>query len=132
VLVLSCQLVPVDISGCSHPKNILTVHPNLLQSPLRASPTEYSTDFIGQVRYLPQNPISEMCEVVYAPHLDMLRKDGEIVVSKGKRKQTNMVAAQQVRTYIHTYIQYKYRVFIKLSKTEIFLAWFRYALYLSS
>ena len=101
------QLVPVEICGCGHAKNLLTVSPNLMQSPLRALPTTDTTDFIGQIRYLPQNPISEMCEVVYAPHLDALRKDGEIVVSKGKRKQNNMAAAQQahhIHTYTHTYI----------------------------
>ena len=59
-----CQLVPVEISGSSHAKNTLTVHPNLMQSPMRAPPGTDTTDFIGQVRYLPQNPISEMCEVI--------------------------------------------------------------------
>ena len=54
-----------------------------------------SVDYTGQLRYLPQNPIAEMCQVVFAPPLDVLRKSADVVVLKGKRKQLGAAAVNQ-------------------------------------
>ena len=60
---------------------------------------------------------------MYAPHLDTLRKDGEIVVSKGKRKQNNMAAAQQA-CHIHTYMQYSTVQYSTVYFIQLFTRWY--------
>mmetsp|Transcript_31775 Transcript_31775/g.43598 ORF Transcript_31775/g.43598 Transcript_31775/m.43598 type:complete len:314 (-) Transcript_31775:1276-2217(-) len=78
------KLMPIEISGAQ--KHSLVLHPQH-QSISRTIINKSDPEHTCQLRYIPQNPISEMCQVVYAPPLDVLRKSADIiVVKKGKRR----------------------------------------------